>query len=58
MQFADKLMREQSEMRDVLKMYEELLEKMTEQNCKLKEWVKSRKHKDKKERLMKENKPD
>ena len=36
MQFADKLMREQSEMRDVLKMYEELLEKMTEQNCKLK----------------------
>ncbi len=36
MQFADKLMRETSEMRDVLKMYEELLEKMTEQNSKLK----------------------
>lgn len=36
MQFVDRLIREQSDMRDVLKMYEELLDKMTEQNNKLK----------------------
>lgn len=34
--YADKLAGEASEMREVLKMYEDLLEKMTEQNSKLK----------------------
>ena len=47
---------EASEMREVLKMYEDLLEKMTEQNIKLKQWVKSRKQKDKARRAIKESK--
>jgi|APGre2960657423_1045063.scaffolds.fasta_scaffold725762_1 hypothetical protein len=36
-------MREAGELRSVLKMYEELLDKLTDQNKKLKNWVKKKK---------------
>lgn len=41
-------MREARELRSVLTMYEELLDKLTLQNKKLKTWVKNRKRKDEK----------
>jgi hypothetical protein len=39
-------MREAGELRGVLQMYEELLDKLTDQNRKLKDWIKRKKRKD------------
>ena len=44
----EKLMREAGELRGVLQMYEELLDKLTDQNKKLKSWIKKRKRKEEK----------
>jgi len=45
-QLCEKLMREARELKSVLNMYEELLDKLTAQNKKLKAWIKHRKRKD------------
>lgn len=42
----EKLIREAGELRGVLQMYEELLDKLTDQNKKLKDWIKKKKRKD------------
>jgi len=39
-------MREAGELRGVLQMYEELLDKLTDQNRKLKDWIKRKKRKE------------
>ena len=45
-QLCEKLMREARELKSLLNMYEELLDKLTAQNKKLKAWIKHRKRKD------------
>lgn len=42
-QLNEKLLREAGELRGVLTMYEELLDKLTDQNKKLKDWIKKKK---------------
>ena len=42
-QLNEKLLREAGELRGVLTMYEELLDKLTDQNKKLKDWIKKQK---------------
>lgn len=41
-----KLVKEAGELRGVLQMYEELLDKLTDQNKKLKTWIKKKKKKE------------
>lgn len=42
-QLNEKLLREAGELRGVLTMYEELLDKLTDLNKKLKDWIKKKK---------------
>jgi hypothetical protein len=47
-QLNEKLLREAGELRGVLTMYEELLDKLTDQNKKLKDWIKKKKKEERK----------